>query len=279
VESCVRHPDRPTGVKCTRCERPACPECLREASVGYQCVDCVAEGHRTTRQARTPTGAVAQPQAGPLLVVWVIIAINVVVFALNAFQAGSVAHNELSQSYVDLVLYPPFVDRGEWWRLFTAGFLHIGPVHLLVNMVSLWFVGRFLEPMYGRLRFTALYLVSMLGGSAAVYVLSAAGAAGASGAIFGLAGALLVTILKLKIPAGQFIAVIAVNLFLSFSLSGISWADHIGGLVVGALTAVGFLFPRPEVRGKAQVVTVVVIVVVLVGLMLGIGNLAVVDTY
>jgi len=222
---------------------------------------------------------VRRRQVQPVIVVWVIIAINVAVFALNAFQAGSIADNDQSQSYVDLVLYPPFVNQGEWWRLFTSGFLHIGPVHLLVNMISLWFVGRFLEPMYGRLRFTALYLVSMLGGSAAVYILSAAGAAGASGAIFGLAGALLVTILKLRMPAGQFIAVIGLNLFLSFSLSGISWAGHIGGLVVGALVAVGFLFPRPEIRGKAQVATVVVICVVLVVLMVGIGNLAIVDTY
>jgi membrane associated rhomboid family serine protease len=277
VESCVRHPDRPTGVKCARCERPACPECLREASVGYQCVDCVREGQRTVRQPRTRTGAPVSSGTGrpSMVVTWTIIALNFVVFAINAVQAGSIAHNEDSSSWVDLVLYPPFVDQGEWWRLFTSGFLHIGPIHILVNMVSLWFVGRNLEPMYGRLRYTAIYLVSMLGGSAAVYVLSAAPTAGASGAIFGLAGALLVTILKLRIPAGQFVAVIAINLFLTFRLSDISWPDHVGGLVVGALMAVGFLYPRAEIRQRAQIGTVVVLVLVLVGLMVGIGRLAV----
>ncbi|GAB3913609.1 rhomboid family intramembrane serine protease [Kibdelosporangium lantanae] len=277
MESCARHPDRPTGVKCTRCERPACPECLREASVGYQCVDCVREGQRTVRQPRTRTGAPVPGRSGrpSMVVTWTIIALNFVVFAINAVQAGSIAHNEDSPSWVELVLYPPFVDQGEWWRLFTSGFLHIGPIHILVNMISLWFVGRSLEPMYGRLRYTAIYLVSMLGGSAAVYILGAAPTAGASGAIFGLAGALLVTILKLRIPAGQFVAVIAINLFLTFRLSDISWQDHIGGLVVGALVAVGFLFPRPEIRQKAQVGTVVVVVLVLVGLMVGIGRLGV----
>ncbi len=273
---CVRHPDRPTGVRCVRCERPACPECLREASVGYQCVDCVNEGRKQVRRPVTIAGAELNQK---LLVVPVLIAINVAVFAFNAYQAHSINSNWRSQSYADGVLIPSFVTDGEWWRLFTSGFLHIGLTHLLLNMVSLWIIGRELEIVFGRLRFLALYLVSMLGGSAAVYILSAAGAAGASGAIYGLMGALLVTVIRLKLPLGQVIAVIALNLALSFSgFLAISWEAHIGGLIVGALVGAGFLYPPAAIRNKVQAFTLVGTVVLLVALMVGVGDLAIVGT-
>jgi membrane associated rhomboid family serine protease len=275
VETCVRHPDRPTGVKCARCERPACPECLREAPVGYQCVDCVNEGRRTQRRPVTIAGAQLNSR---LVVVPIIVVVNVAVFAFNAYQAQSISQNVQSQSWQDWVLVPGLVQNGEWWRLITSGFLHIGFTHLALNMVSLWIIGRELEVVFGKLRFLALYLVSMIGGSTAVYILSASGAAGASGAIYGLMGALLVTVIRLKLPLGQVIAVIVLNLALSFSgLLAISWEAHIGGLITGAAVAVGFLYPPAQVRNQVQTATVIGVLVVLVVLMLGIGDLGVMD--
>jgi membrane associated rhomboid family serine protease len=271
---CVRHPDRPTGLRCVRCERPACPECLREASVGYQCVDCVYEGRRATRAPVTVAGA---ELGSRLVVVPIIIVLNVIVFVLTAYQAQSVADNQLSPIFFDGVLQPVLVEYGEWWRLFTSGFLHIGLPHLLLNMVSLWIIGRELELVFGRARFLVLYLVSMLGGSAVVYIVSANGAAGASGAIYGLMGALAVTVIRLKLPLGQVLAVILLNLALSFSgLFAISWEAHIGGLVVGALLAVGFLYPPASIRTQVQAATAIGMVLLLVGLMLGVGNLGLV---
>lgn len=275
METCVRHPDRPTGVKCARCERPACPECLREAPVGYQCVDCVNEGRRTQRRPVTIAGAQLNSR---LVVVPIIVVINIAVFAFNAYQAQSISQNAASPSFREWVLDPVKVQNGEWWRLITSGFLHIGFTHLALNMVSLWIIGRELEVVFGKVRFLALYLVSMIGGSAAVYILSASGAAGASGAIYGLMGALLVTVIRLKLPLGQVIAVIVLNLALSFSgLFLISWEAHIGGLITGAAVAVGFLYPPAQVRNQVQTATVIGVLVVLVGLMLGIGSLGVMD--
>src|SRR2546430_4727579 len=127
MPTCVRHPDKPTGLRCTRCDRPACPECLREASVGYQCVDCVNQGRRSTRQPTTAAGA---PLSRRLIVVPVLIVLNLAVFAFTAYQAKSVVHNENSQLFVDWFLVPGFAANGEWWRLVTSGFLHLGPIHI-----------------------------------------------------------------------------------------------------------------------------------------------------
>jgi membrane associated rhomboid family serine protease len=274
--TCVRHPDRPTGLRCVRCERPACPECLREASVGYQCVDCVNAGRM--QPARRPVTIAGAELGSRLVVVPILIAINVAVFVLTAYQAQSVADNQLSQLFFDGVLAPPLVAAGEWWRLITSGFLHIGLPHLLLNMVSLWIIGRELELVFGKARFLVLYMLSMLGGSAAVYIISLNGAAGASGAIYGLMGALAVTVVRLKLPLGQVLAVIVLNLALSFSgLFAISWEAHIGGLIVGALAAVGFLYPPARLRNQVQTATVVGLVVLLTALMIGVGNLGLVD--
>jgi membrane associated rhomboid family serine protease len=228
VAACVRHPDRATGLTCTRCGRPACPECLREASVGYQCVDCVGHGAQQVRRARTP----ARPLIVPALV-----AINVLIFVLTAVQAGSVMGNANSDLFDTLALVPGAAFGGEWWRVLTAGFLHIGPIHLLFNMYALWVLGRDLEMFFGRARFLALYFGSLLGGSAAVLLFSPAyqAVAGASGAIFGLMAALVLVLRRLRLPRGQVVAVIVVNLVLTFTLPGLSIAAHLGGLVTGAL--------------------------------------------
>ncbi|MBB5958721.1 membrane associated rhomboid family serine protease [Saccharothrix tamanrassetensis] len=249
--ACVRHPDRVTGLRCTRCERPACPECLREASVGYQCVDCVSEGRRTVRPARTFVGAELSSR---LIVTPVLIALNVLLFAVTAVQAGSVMGNQNSPFFAEFFLWPAGVYYGEWWRLFTSGFLHFGPAHLALNMIALYVLGRDLEPVFGKVRFLAVYLVSLLGGGVAVYLFGAVNTpvAGASGAVYGLMGAMLVAVLRLKLNPGSALGVIGLNLVLSFTLPGISLLGHLGGLVVGAAVTAGLVYAPPARRNAWQ---------------------------
>ncbi|RSM84486.1 rhomboid family intramembrane serine protease [Kibdelosporangium aridum] len=277
-EVCVRHPDRPTGLRCVRCERPSCPECLREASVGYQCVDCVNEGRRTQRRAVTVAGAELNTKP---IVMPILLLLNVAVFALTAAQAQSITNNQFSYPFELGVLYPPAVAGGEWWRLITNGFLHYGVIHLVVNMVSLYIVGRDLEMLFGRVRFLALYLVALLGGSVMVFLFDPETAsqtstgrvvvdygftAGASGAIFGLMGALAVAVFRLKLPIAPALGIIALNLVFTFTIANISIFGHIGGLITGAAVALGFLYPPAKIRTKVQVATLVAALVVLVGL-------------
>lgn len=263
---CVRHPDRPTGLSCTRCERPACTECLREASVGYQCVDCVAEGQRTVRRGTTVAGAAP---VGRPLVVPTLIAVNALVYVLTAVQAGNPVYNSMSRLFRELSLVPALVHDGEWWRVLTSGFLHIGPIHLLLNMLALWMLGRDLETVLGRGRFLTLYLVSMLGGAAAVMLFSPAeqAVAGASGAVFGLMGALVVVLRRLRAPLGQVFGIIGINVIFSFTLAGISWEGHLGGLVVGAAATAALVYAPARNRAAVQAAAMGALTVVLVLLM------------
>ncbi|WP_433266931.1 rhomboid family intramembrane serine protease [Actinosynnema sp. CS-041913] len=261
--TCVRHPDRATGLRCTRCERPACPECLRDASVGYQCVDCVSEGRRTARRSRTFVGAEFSSR---LVVTPVLIALNVLLFAVTAAQAGSVVSNERSPLFADFFLWPVGIYLGEWWRLVTSGFLHFGPAHLALNMIALYVLGRDLEPVFGKVRFLAVYLVSLLGGGVAVYLFGGVNTpvAGASGAVYGLMGAMLVAVLRLKLNPGSALGVIGLNLVLSFTLPGISLLGHLGGLVVGAAVTAGLVYAPPARRDVWQTGAVVGAFVLLV---------------
>ncbi|MFE7720059.1 rhomboid family intramembrane serine protease [Nocardia rhizosphaerihabitans] len=242
--TCVRHPDRPTGLACTRCGRPACPECLRPASVGQHCVDCVRQGQRDVRQVRTVGGGRAGGGAVPY-VTYGLIAVNVLVYVITAAQAGSAMDNYRGSAlFREFVLVPLLVADGEWWRLLGSGFLHYGAIHLLVNMFALYVVGRDLEQVLGRVRFACVYLVSLLGGSAAVMALSdtIVATAGASGAVYGLFGAVTVTLIRLRQSPTPMLVVIGVNVLISFSLPGISLWGHLGGLAAGTLAALGFLF-------------------------------------
>lgn len=239
VAWCARHPDRPTGLTCTRCGRPACPDCLREASVGHQCVDCVGAGTRQVR--RVARSAPARPVVVPALV-----AVNVLLFAVTALQAGSVMDNANSTLFDAWALVPAAVTGGEWWRVLTAGFLHIGPLHIALNMYALWVLGRDLELVLGRARFLALYLVSLLGGSLAVLLFSPPfqPVAGASGAIFGLMSGLLLVLLRMRRPVGQVVAVIVLNLVISQLVPNLSIAGHVGGLLIGAAFTTLLLYAR-----------------------------------
>ncbi|NLU84698.1 rhomboid family intramembrane serine protease [Rhodococcus sp. HNM0569] len=256
---CVRHPDRPTALACTRCGRPACPDCLRSAAVGYQCVDCVAEGQKSVRQARTVSGATMASQQKVPLVTYVLMALNIGVFLVTALQSRDLMQNQLgSKLFVDWVLYGPAVADGQWIRVLGSGFLHFGLMHLAVNMLALWIIGRDVELVLGRSRYTALYLTSLIGGSASVMVFEPyATTAGASGAVFGLMGALAVILVRLRRSPGPIIAVIVLNIVISVTVPGISLWGHMGGLVAGALAAVGLLYVPQWMRATQRTAAVI----------------------
>lgn len=261
VAACVRHPDRTTRLACARCGRPACPDCLREASVGYQCVDCVA--------ASVPRKAPRRAPGTRSVVVPTLVALNLAVFAWTVVQARSLLDNTDSPLFHAWALVPADVADGEWWRLVTAGFLHIGPLHIAFNMYALWVLGRDLEIVLGRARFLALYLISLLGGSAAVVLFADPQqyVAGASGAVFGLMSGLLLVLLRLRRPYGQVVAVIVLNLVISQVVPGISIAGHVGGLVVGALASCALVFAPERRRTLVQTAALVGLTVVLVAAM------------
>jgi membrane associated rhomboid family serine protease len=241
--TCYRHPDRATYVRCTRCNRYICPECMRDAAVGHQCADCVNEAAKTVRQPRTHFGG-AQRGTTPV-VTYALIALNVVMFVLQTLSA------ELQS---ELVLRPGSAADGELYRLATSTFLHFGPAHLLFNMWALYVVGPPLEIALGRLRFTALYLLSALGGSVLVYLLSSLGAttAGASGAVFGLFGAAFVIGKRLNLDVRWVVGLIAINLVITFLVPNISWQGHIGGLVTGAVIAAAYAYAPQKSRNLVQ---------------------------
>jgi membrane associated rhomboid family serine protease len=188
------------------------------------------------------------------VVVPTLIVLNTAIFLWTVVQAGSVNGNAAAPLFDEWALVPTLVWNGEWWRLLTGGFLHIGPIHLLFNMLALWVLGRDMETVLGRGRFLAVYLISLLGGSAAVMVFSAPNqaVAGASGAVFGLMGGLAVVLRRLRAPAGQVVGLIAVNLVISVIIPGISLLGHLGGLVVGAAVTAALVYAPVRNRTAVQ---------------------------
>nr|WP_212763300.1 rhomboid family intramembrane serine protease [Gordonia araii] len=182
------------------------------------------------------------------------VAVNVAVFAICFYQAGTGNFYGYVDSPVfnNSTLTPTDIANHEYWRLLTSGFLHLSIMHIAVNMISLVLLGTIIEPILGTARFLLVYLVALFGGSAAVTLLSGTNTAtaGASGAIYGLMGAMLVIVLKFKAPAGQVIAIIAVNIFISISVPGISLVGHLGGLLFGTLATVAALYLPELVMGR-----------------------------
>ena len=237
---CVRHPGRETGVRCTRCDRPACSACLREAPVGYQCVDCVDQARS---QQRVITAPWAQP-TGRSVVVSILIAINVAVFVVTVVQAGSLSSNADALLFQQWALWPAALADGEWWRLLTSGFLHFGLIHLAFNMIALWVIGQDLEQVLGRTRFLAVYLVSLLGGSLAVFLFGAQNAltAGASGAVFGLIDGWAVVLLRMRLSPRPALTIILLNVIITFMVPGISILGYLGGLAFGSAVTAGMVY-------------------------------------
>jgi membrane associated rhomboid family serine protease len=291
VPVCYRHPSRETYVRCVRCDRPICPDCMRTASVGHQCPECVAEGRRTQRPARTAFGGSAAGREG--YVTKALIGLNVLVALIGVALSGatSLFDGGLFSSAADLQgiggviadtvtvtsqgvvrgdfpsigdVYPGVAD-GAYYRLVTAMFIHYGLLHLALNMWALWVLGRNLEAVLGPLRFLALYLLAGLGGNVACYLISPHSlAAGASTAVFGLFAAFFIVLRKLGRDTSAVIGILVVNIVLTFTVPGISIAGHLGGLIVGGLVGAVLAYAPRARRSLIQAAGSVAVLVVLV---------------
>jgi membrane associated rhomboid family serine protease len=285
--TCYRHPRRETFVRCSRCDKYICSDCMREAPVGQRCPDCVKGENRTVRQSRTIFGG--RQSGGAPFVTYAIILLNVLAYVVelvhpavvNRFDnIGTGLVGADGQYYVDdgltyAAFHPAGVLHGEWWRLITSGFLHelpgstgFGLTHILFNMVWLWILGRFLEEQLGRLRYIALYLVATLGGSVLEVLLDPTqGSLGASGAGFGLAAAYFVLTRKLHTyPIDRNRLLLSFVLWMVLAAGFTSWAGHLGGLLTGAVVAVGYAYaPRRNPKQKiVQAAVVAGVAVVLI---------------
>ncbi|WP_121258773.1 rhomboid family intramembrane serine protease [Nocardioides ferulae] len=286
VPTCYRHPDRESHIRCQRCERPICPDCMHDAAVGFQCPQCVAEGRKATRTGRTAYGGLRPTNAS--ITSGVLVALNVAVWLaiLATGRSGSRLVDllglrpsgvcDLQNGYVNVSVgeavcsqggglwLPGFAD-GAYWQVLTSGFTHVTVMHIGFNMLALWVIGPQLEMVLGRVRFLALYLLSLLSGSAVV--LWAAPelqlTLGASGAIYGLFAALIVVARKVGADMRQFWALIAVNLFITFAVPNISWQGHLGGFLGGLTIAAILVLPPRRVRTPVQIAGLAVLAVLL----------------
>jgi membrane associated rhomboid family serine protease len=272
---CYRHTDRETHIRCQRCGRPICPDCMRQAAVGFQCPECVREGARTVRQPRTAFGG--RP-VGDALVTLVHIGINAVVFVLLLLTGG-----RGSELLPRLWLSPttlcrgdrlggcgtllPGVADGAYWQLVTSFFTHVQFWHIGFNMLALYVLGPQLEALLGRSRYLALYLLSGLFGSLAVYWLSPVNqpTVGASGAIFGLMGALLVAAVKLRGNVQSLLGLLAINAVITVVGAGyISWQGHLGGFVGGVLLGLVLIYAPRRGRTLWQALGLALVTVALI---------------
>ncbi|POX61266.1 rhomboid family intramembrane serine protease [Streptomyces sp. Ru62] len=275
VPVCYRHPDRETGVRCTRCDRPICPECMISASVGFQCPECVREGSGTGHApaaSRPRTVAGGTVTADPRLLTKILIGINLAVFLVQV-SVGDRFTNRfelIGQAYAPLLDGVQGVAEGQYYRLLTAMFLHGGYAHILFNMLSLWWIGGPLEAALGRARYLALYVVSGLAGSALTYLIAAPNqpSLGASGAIFGLFGATGVLMRRLNYDMRPLIALLVINLIITFTWANIAWQAHIGGLVAGVVTGYAMVHAPREKRTLVQYGTCAVVLLLSVALAL-----------
>ncbi|WP_433530491.1 rhomboid family intramembrane serine protease [Micromonospora sp. CA-263727] len=284
---CYRHPGRETYVRCTRCDRSICPDCMREASVGFQCPECVAEGRRSVRPARTAFGGGDAGRHG--YVTKVLIGINLLVMLLSIAAdrggdavagggLGGLLGGPTPLTEWGAVLGRAMFDdgtihgvaEGEWYRLVTAMFLHYGLPHLLLNMWALWVLGRSLEGVLGPLRFAALYFIAGFGGNVVVYLFTAPNrmSAGASTAIFGLFAAIFVIMRRLGRDTSAIVPILVINLIFTFTVPNISVAGHLGGLVFGALMALVLAYAPRSRRTLVQAGGGALIMVALLGLVL-----------
>ncbi|MFE3942993.1 rhomboid family intramembrane serine protease [Streptomyces sp. NPDC059118] len=291
VTTCYRHPSYETYVSCTRCERFICPDCMREAAVGHHCVECVKEGRRSVRQARTVFGG-AVPRSAVPLVTYVLMGLNIAAYLGELVRPGIVDRFAMlgaglngpdGSAYVYQAGDLPGFDvvglvGGEWYRLLTGAFLHLPPggsslgslpfgvLHIVFNMYALWNLGRVVEEQLGRARYLALYLLSALGGSVLVYLIAPFdGTVGASGAIFGLGAAFYVINRRLgrdMRAVNRFMA--GFLLWMVISAGFASWQGHLGGLLTGGIVTVAYAYAPAKRRTTVQAAACVVLLAVLV---------------
>ena len=280
MPTCYRHPERETYIRCQRCDRPICPDCMRDAAVGFHCPACVAEGATSTRSGRTAYGGAgpANPALtwmwlfGTNVAVWVAVVAtgwrdSVLGYRLALLPGGRCdSLDSPGQYYLRLTTeqlcqqapdgrWLPGVADGAYWQLLTSAFAHLEIWHIGFNMVALWFLGPQLEIVLGRARFLALYFISALSGSTLVYWLADPQSAtlGASGAIFGLLGALLVVAYKVGGDVRGLLLWLGLNAVITIAVPNVSWQGHLGGFVGGAAVAALVVYaPRGPRRSTVQ---------------------------
>ena len=276
-ETCYRHPNERTGVHCTRCGRPICPECMIPAPVGYQCPECVAEARKAFREGpgRRDRVATVKRTSATVITVFLLIA----VFIVQVASGGGLSLG--LNGTVDPLLIrgadvPVLVASGEFYRLITSMFLHIGLLHLLTNIWALWIFGQYVESSFGRGGFIAIYLIGGFCGSVATYLFGnpLVPSAGASGAIFALFGAFIAYNVRRRENAmsranlQSAVLIVLLNLVLTLGYSRIDWRAHLGGLVggmaIGAILDWGSLRPARRATAIAGVAGVAVVGVALV---------------
>lgn len=268
MATCYRHPKRETGVSCSNCGNPICPDCMTATPVGMRCPDCAGEKQRV----HTARSMHADPTA-----TYVLIAVNVLLF-LGSGMGGSFLTGEgggRSRVFDELALWGPAIDIGrDYWRLISAGFLHSGILHIGFNMYILYWLGTMLEPVLGHARFLALYFASLLAGSfGALLVSPNSVTVGASGAVFGLMAAAFVMQRARGVDPMQsgIGPVILLNLAITFVIPNISIGGHIGGLVGGALCALAM----EKLAGLRRGVALPIAACLLIGLVAAVAAVAV----
>ena len=258
TQTCYRHPNRVTGVSCSSCGRPICPDCMTPTSVGMRCPECAKQ--------KTKVHNMRTMRSDPRVTVGIIIVCVVALLASGSVGFGASRGSRLSN---DFAIFGPAIADGEYWRLVTGGFLHANLLHIAFNMYLLYILGQMLEPTLGSGRFAALYTTALLWGSFGALLLTPdARTVGASGAVFGLMGAAAVELRSRGINPFQtdIGMLILFNLGLSFVLSGISIGGHIGGLVGGALAGMALGYAdRHRSRALAYGACGVLMVAAIVG--------------
>jgi len=230
MATCYRHPSRETGVACSNCGRPICPDCMTTTPVGMRCPECSKQGTKVMRMrdmAKVPR------------VTYTLIALNVIAFLTEQGQLSLFGSNIHGKVINEGVLYRGGIVEGQYWRLVSSAFLHENFIHIGFNMYLLYLLGMMLEPAIGSVRFFAIYFTALLAGAFGALFATASPSLGASGAIFGLMGAAVVELRSRRVSVMEsgIGGLIVINLILSFSLSNISVGDHIGGLIGGAVAA------------------------------------------
>jgi membrane associated rhomboid family serine protease len=231
MATCYRHPSRETGVSCSNCGRPICPDCMTTTAVGMRCPECAKQ---RTQVVRMRGGAASVPRA-----TYALIALNVVAFLTEQGQFTLFGSSIYGRVIDEGVLFREAIGNGndQYWRLLSSGFLHENFIHIGFNMYLLYLLGLMLEPAIGSVRFVTIYFTALFAGSLGVVFSTNAPSLGASGAIFGLMGAAVVELRARGISVQQsgIGGLIVINLVLSFTLSNISIGAHVGGLVGGFL--------------------------------------------
>ena len=266
AETCYRHPDRETRVSCSSCGRPICPDCMTPTPVGMRCPECMRQRTKVVQGVGGGGG-----RLGAFPATYVLIAINVIAYLIEIGSGGGGFSVGVNRITIDFGLFGPSVAEGEWYRLVTSGFLHASLFHIGFNMLLLFFLGRLLEPALGTPRFVLLYFASLLAGSMGALLLDPnALTLGASGAVFGLAGATFVIARGrgMDAIAGEIGFLIVINLVFSFAAPRISVGGHLGGLIGGVICALvivagerGMLGPNRRVAEYAVMLAVAAIAV------------------